>query len=640
MNMKRIIIVLISITVALGVFAGCRDEKEPLPSASPTAAPSDLPSASPDDGKVREIIDEASFTDLSHRVFTENQFDTLISRHSSLQYVFTYAEKPEWNNTCWETGECLFEDWPGLNYARYYKNRTYYKNEPDGEGQASTCCGILVVADEYDPFYKVFGVEENQFLDREHEFFEKAFKEDGMIHILTVYDGEQSRKVVEGTLRREYDGEIIHAELVVNAENCELVSNSLSAEKDGKTGLVYSIEALYDTEEPSSCRTLRAEFETVNKPMMTVDVTVDKDTENEYRVSLTMPKGSTFTVDSDEGSAVFSDADYLSVDKIINWDEKSDLSVYVLTNPSDAVYNRFYTLSLEALKLRKQVYGIGDVTMEALVNANLPESVFKNHETAYVESHSMYGTDWFFCYKQGLYYESNYGDYENLIDSDGNFCRRILQDGSVKFSVDWFAMSEEEMKAAGAVRPEDLSTPINKDTTATEKIVNVIDNGNGTLTVITRMNEADTRKALEAKNNEEQDRYVGAVLEVEYTISAETLEILTSYEYLVLGDTRMFFDMTAVCYDVDITSNYEDMLARKVKHLTTDGEETKTVNVIYDAGTQSEIKYTLTIPKDDYAYLHFRDGYGTPYADPEKTALFDGTPDESGCFNLYLFPGE
>lgn len=648
MNMKRILCVILAVLLMLGVFAGCSGNKEPAPSASPTAeptagptaGPTAEPTASPDAGKIREPIEESSWLELSHSIYEKNQLDALLGRHSSLQYDFIYPEKPEWNNCYWENADYFFEDWPGFNYKNYRKGHTYYRSQPDDQSQIYLSCGISI-EDGYNPFFDVFGISEENFLDTKHEGFKSAYKEDGLIHILTVYDDARSRDVIESTLKRDYDGEIIHAEIVVDAETCDLVSNSLSAEKDGKTQLVYSVKASYDTEEPSSFSTLRAAFETSNTPMKTVDVTVDEGSDHEYKVSLTVPQSMYVSIDTDDDSIVFCDPDYSSIDAIIHWDGASDLSLYVLTDPSDALFDRYFALAVEAIRTRKSVYGIGDVSIEALVEANKPENVLKHHETVYCVNHPLLANDWYSCYRQGLYYESNYGNWENLIDSDGNFYRQPFEDGEVRFIGEWFAMSDEEKELMGNIHPEDFSTPINEDTTATEELVNAIDNGNGTLTVFTRMNEENTRAALEVKNIEGLERFYGATIEIEYLVSAETLEILNFREYLIFGEERMLFVLVAVCYDLDLPEWIEEMQAEKVRFLTCDGaEKTKTIRIIYDAGTENEVSYMTVIPEDDIVNMIFRQGYTKVYADAQKTELFQGKPDESGVFNLYLFYGE
>ena len=636
MNMKRFICVILSVFVMLGVFAGCSGSKKPAPSASPTAEPT----ASPDAGKNQEPIEASEWAGISHSVFEKNQFDVLMSRHSSLKYDFTYTERPEWKNSTWETAECVFADWPGLGYENYSKGRTGYRKTTADDSKVYYSA-VIDFNDNYESFYKVFGLDETEFNDTEHETTERAYKEDGLIHLISVYDSEASKTSVEKILGRDYAGEKIHAELIADAETYELVSNSLFKETDGGLELVYSVEASYDTEEPESCRELKARFETGDTPRYTFAATVNAGSDDEYEVSFNVPQGTMLQFDSGEESVMFSDPEYISIDGITGWDGVSDLNVYVLTDPSDAVYDRYYALSSEALKPRETAYSVGDVTVGAIVEANKSENVLKNHETVFCVAHNYFDSDWYFCYRDGLYYEGTYDEsYENLIDSDGTFYRNSY-DGETVFIGNWLVMSDEEKALFGAVTAADMSTPINNETTVKEELVDVVDNGNGTFSVFTRMNETNTVESLTNKGFTNLENFAGAVIEIEYVISAETLEILCNYEYLIVGETRDLLTFMALCYDSELPLTVNDMIAAKVRFLTCDGaEKTKTIRIIYDAGTKNEVSYMTVVPEDDIVNMIFRQGYTKVYADAQKTELFQGKPDETGVFNLYLFYGD
>lgn len=74
----------------------------------------------------------------------------------------------------------------------------------------------------------------------------------------------------------------------------------------------------------------------------------------------------------------------------------------------------------------------------------------------------------------------------------------------------------------------------------------------------------------------------------------------------------------------------------KADYLAGTAADTRTITVVYDAGTEDEESFELTTPQNVKVLLHFRDGYNDQYADPERT-IPGIVPDEAGNCVIYAF---
>ena len=620
-NTKKHLCLLLALCLALGLLSGCGGQ---------AAAAVEEAEALPGE------LDEAAWLELTHKLYEANQLDALLRRHSSLQYTFSYPETPEKDNYYWETAEAYYQEWPGYNYARYDCDRVYYVMQLDETGAPTLTCGVDLSA-EYDPFFELFGLsEEEEFCDSEHERLVGSFIEDGLLHVLTEYDESASQEWVEDTLERDWEGEAVRMEAVIDPETNEFLRNSFTMEKDGETWAAYGYAAAFDAPEPLGCQMLRASFERTNAWPMDVNVVLDQGTDHELAKSFTVAQNSDVEFSTDAPYILFGNAEYTSV---APWDCKSDYTCYLVTDPDQPLIDRYSALATEAMIERGTAADLDSVTVEALIAANLPEAIFENHQTMFVTTHDRFDGDWCFTCAPGLYFESNYAGWNNLLDGDGNWFLEEGDDGERAFSRSWFAISDEEREAM-EVRPEDLSCAVNPDTTATETLTDVTDNENGTLTVTTRMNAEDTRAGLEAKGVEITEEYLDAEKEIVYLVAADTLEILSFTEYFVTGEERSLCNITAVCYDAELPETVAEIQAMKEDYLAGGAEDVKTITVTYDPGTAAEETFSITAPRDMRVDSYFRDGYGELYSDPEQTVLFDGTPDADGNYQIYLFAAE
>lgn len=319
-------------------------------------------------------------------------------------------------------------------------------------------------------------------------------------------------------------------------------------------------------------------------------------------------------------------------------DEAGEYTLYIFPYGDGLpfTYGAWTSQVTEAVEERGEAVDLDSVTVEALIAANTPDEVFARHQTVFCTTHNRFDGEWCFFAAPGLYYESNYKGWNNLLDGDINWFLVEGGEGERTFAREWYIMSEAERQDV-QVSPEDISAVIDLDLTQTEKLLDVTDNEDGTLTVVTRKNAEDTRAGLEAKGIEYTEEYQDAELEVVYLVAADTLEILSYTEYFVTGEERSLSDITEVSYDMELPETAAEMQAMKEAVLVGDAADTKTITVVYDAQTESEESYSLTVPRDVRVQLIFRDGYDFQYADPERSTPFDGTPDADGNYQIYAF---
>ncbi len=324
---RKALSLLLAVFILSGLLAGCGAKKNKA-----------------SEGK----IDEAAWLETSHKIYEANQLDALLSRHSSLKYSFSYPETPQNDNFNWETAECYYQEWPGYNYARYDGDRFYFVSSPDESGAPQLSCGIDHTSG-YDPYFELFGLPEDQFLDTEHESLYDSFTEDGLLHILTVYDETGSRRWIENNLSRDSAGETVHMEMVVYRETCEILRNTVTLEKDGKTSSAFGYTVEYDTPEPESSQALRAQFKQPDRTPITITVTSDPGTDRELSTSLTISQESAFELYADDPYVAFDDADATSVSAVYAWDGTSDISFFVFTDPDQALLDRYSSMIAEAM---------------------------------------------------------------------------------------------------------------------------------------------------------------------------------------------------------------------------------------------------------------------------------------------------
>ena len=610
--MKRLLAMLLSLCLTLGLFAGgC------LQAAA--------------EGLSAQELDEVTWKELKQEVYRVNQRDALIKRHSSLKYSFDYSFTPDWKFYVWETADGKFTDWLP-EYASYERpDRVSYCLNTSDEGERWLHLTLEMITD-YEPFYNLMWIDEESFLDFERESFTGSYTEDGLLHILTEFDESKTQELIDAFIGGDYafDGGV--GEMVLDPETLEIVQIGFSLQKDGEVLPAYTVTAEFDTPEPDECIMLRTVFER-EANMMTVTAVSDAGTDREFIVSAELPKNSGVSFESDEGTAIFSNPEYT---RMSNWDCMSDMTFYFVSEPGEALADRSAALATEAFKERGPALDPESVTLEDFVAANMPEAIFARHENLRSTVDCIFEDVWSAYYEDGANLTLSENGAAKLFDRDGLWELGEDEDGETYFGVTWYAMSDEE-READLGDPADVASVVDPDTTIEETLVSVTDNEDGTMTIVALGSEEAAVAYMENRGFEDTDAYAGAVIECDYYVAADTLELLWEENYFRIGEERVLVSFVAVCYDTARPEELEAFEPYKEEFLSGSAEETRTVAFVYDAGTEKEERYEITVPRDYKVNFCYRDGYDYFYQDAEKTVPGIPAPDEQGNRVLYAF---
>ncbi|MCD8155428.1 MAG: hypothetical protein LUF78_12250 [Clostridiales bacterium] len=115
----------------------------------------------------------------------------------------------------------------------------------------------------------------------------------------------------------------------------------------------------------------------------------------------------------------------------------------------------------------------------------------------------------------------------------------------------------------------------------------------------------------------------------EYVIDEETKEILELRSYVVSGEEKILFAETILDKEPE-EYTLDEELSENIF-----GEDSRTLSVITDAGTDDEATYTQTVTKGSSIALYFEGVYDdTYYADPECTEVMEVDPTEDATIYL------
>ena len=147
------------------------------------------------------------------------------------------------------------------------------------------------------------------------------------IHLLSVMTPEGSREILEDYLQMPYNGEIISAERIADAETCELHRFIFRMEKDGEITEPLIYEVAYDAAEPRACRNLRAFAERDAAQVATVRLVLNPGTESEEEQTMVVPIGSNVVYFAEEQMEMFEDPECTLPAQ--QWDKVSDHTYYM-----------------------------------------------------------------------------------------------------------------------------------------------------------------------------------------------------------------------------------------------------------------------------------------------------------------------
>lgn len=281
-------------------------------------------------------LDEQTVAKLFHTVYDANRPEALFSRHESLRYLFSSPDAPDGYDVIWETRDAYYQsyaDW----FAVWEKNQVCYEMRWDTEANTARLYAGYDYDHYYDAFYYV-GETLEDFYDAKHESSLTGYEADGRVVLSAVYDESKSKTAVED-LGLEYAGQIIHFRLIVDAESYDILSACQFVIVDGEESFLSTVDFAYDQPEPIACRALRAAFERDARRMIDMSFVFDPGTDHESVKTLTLPVNTDCRMMCSSVPYVyFYDLEQTAVS---GWDGLSDLTIYVYTNPDEALIQRF-----------------------------------------------------------------------------------------------------------------------------------------------------------------------------------------------------------------------------------------------------------------------------------------------------------
>ncbi|MCR5137140.1 MAG: hypothetical protein K6C12_08575 [Oscillospiraceae bacterium] len=271
------------------------------------------------------------------------------------------------------------------------------------------------------------------------------------------------------------------------------------------------------------------------------------------------------------------------------------------------------------------------VTVEDLLAANTAESVFANHDTMLFQREDPFSDE-----KTTIFFTRDFAcdlSTGGLFDSEDNW-QYVDVNGEAVFALDWYVMSDMERENL-IWKPEDLFPVMYEEMVRKTELTDVTENEDGTLTLTCILHADDFAAAQEAYGNALPEEYAGMEDLLIYTVNAETLEILRQEEYTVLGEETSLISRVAFEYDAEQPEEAGEMLALAVEFRTSGVENSRTVTVIYDVGTDREESFSVVTDRRFRVVPILREGYQL-FSDPEGTTLFHGR-DEVSDLVLYAF---
>ena len=307
--------------------------EEQAPAAETETAEEQAPAAE------AEAPDAQAGEELLQTIFEANQLEPLFSRHESMTILFSNSEAPDGYDVIWQTADAYFQtysDW----YAVWAQDQVVYQMYRD------TAAGSvdLLVRYDYDDDnspYSMLGDVFEEFYDAEHETFLSVTEEDGRLILSSQYDESMSRQLLEDQ-GLEYTGQTVYSRLTVDAENYDVFFIGVYLIEDGEEHFLSTEEFSYDRPEPFSCLTLRAAIDRTARKKIKVSFLVDPGTDHEQFKSIVVPGNTDCWINC--GSVPYVYFYDLSQTTVSGWDRMHDITVFIYTNPDEALSEHFQEL--------------------------------------------------------------------------------------------------------------------------------------------------------------------------------------------------------------------------------------------------------------------------------------------------------
>ena len=587
-----------------------------------------------------EAPDEAAAMEFNHKVYEACQLGSLFSRHESVAFTFTYPLDPSRNGFVWETAECVYQEW-GLTSAAFNRDRVVYQMFNDEvRGEVNVFAGVNCEP-KYDPFYCFAGGTEEEFFDVEHDHVIEFYEEDGLIHSTSQFDEMLSKKYIEENLGLEYAGQAIRAKIVVDAKTYDVLENRELMVQDGEETVVFETIAAYDTPEPVASRTLRAGFERASGNLMTVTFVVDAGTDHEFSRELTVPvnteAGQMF---GDTPFVYFNDAD---CETLSHWDRVSDRTIYVFTNPDDALIGKFQALLDEVLAAVQPTEADAELaepdagTFEALIAANDAREILARHasfEATRVTFRDGEAVQTETNYRDADTYFWDYGDGQATLYLDDLCVARKTADQGFMY-VETICDTEEAVRDLLGYALDSAVVFLPEE----ETLLETVDADDGQFVAVTQLNDPDcvAQQLTETAYASGYEYAEGMIMRFQYTFDIQTTDLLEFETTLIdtEGEAHLL-QRNSVAYDVqDYDPFAEGEPFAEYEAAAKDPEQSRTITVVFDPDTENERGVECVLPQNAGLSIFLNGEYvKQPYIDRECTQPFEGS---DGVSDLMLY---
>ena len=240
----------------------------------------------------------------------------------------------------YETPDGLLCDWGGGDAYYTRSDRLSFGLELDGSGNPSPYLACNFTQTELPLFSFSAADSYENFFNTGHETVIDFYIEDGLLHIVSVFDEEGTAGLAEYFLL-ENDAYVGHADFVADAESYEALYVLTRLEKDGEMICSETQAQEFNQPEPSLIQALQAPYLRESENMMTLRIYLNHGTEHEDSFVLTIPENMDFQFAADVNALLFDDPDYTTVS---HWDRKTSRDFYLVTEYDDELLERFNAL--------------------------------------------------------------------------------------------------------------------------------------------------------------------------------------------------------------------------------------------------------------------------------------------------------
>ena len=273
------------------------------------------------------------------------------------------------------------------------------------------------------------------------------------------------------------------------------------------------------------------------------------------------------------------------------------------------------------------------ITMEAIVAANDMQSLLAKHKSVSIEFRSSDSDEVSYVYVDADYLFEKIGISSVLVDKNASWQIDDV-DGEMHPYYYWFAMDADE-EAEMRTTPLDFAF-IDSANASRETIESIQDNRDGTLTVTTLLNAEDTAESMSYYGQELPEGATKAEERTVYVVDGKTLENLSGSTTMVIDGKDGSVNSIEITYDAERPEelNAAEAFLQDLEN----GPKTdrRTVKIIYDYGTATELSYEIQVDRSFRVITCARPGYDYQYSDPEKTEAYGGD-DGSNVVTIYAF---